>query len=84
MFSRTTAEDIRRQHPRVLANELDSLRLQNERLETNIKSVEHERDKLKSLLKETKGSLHKVEKDLAERVGEKDIDKDKIWVSRII
>ena len=67
----------------MLANEFDSLKQQNERLETNVKSLEHERDKLRSSLKETKGSLHKLEKEMAEKDNGKEADKDKIWVNTI-
>ena len=37
---RLTADDIRKQHPRVLANELETLKAQNQRLETQVHSLE--------------------------------------------
>ena len=49
-----------------------------------MKSLEHERDKLKSLLKETKGSLHKIEREMTEHQTEKDEEKNKIWVSTVM
>ncbi|XP_060583378.1 uncharacterized protein LOC132739644 [Ruditapes philippinarum] len=41
-----TAEDVRKQHPRVLANELETLRLENSRLENQVKAYEKDRKKL--------------------------------------
>ena len=42
---RLTADDIRKQHPRVLANELETLRNQNQRLEEQIYTLEQDAQK---------------------------------------
>ena len=63
-IARLTAEDVRKQHPRALANQLETFKLQNERLESQVKSLEHERDRLRTAAKESKASLSKVEKQL--------------------
>ncbi|KAL4221997.1 hypothetical protein ACF0H5_018043 [Mactra antiquata] len=41
-----TAEDVRKQHPRVLANEFETLRLSNARLESQVHNLEKDRKKL--------------------------------------
>lgn len=56
--SRLTAEEVRRQHPRVVANQIDAVMLSNQRLEKQVKSLEKERTALKTALKESKSTLH--------------------------
>ena len=76
-----TAEDIRRQHPRAVANQLETLKLQNEHLEAQVKSLEHEREKLKTSVKDSKASLRKAEKHITDVESAQDQERNKIWVS---
>lgn len=46
VYCRLTADDIRKQHPRVLANELDTLQLENGRLKSLVTSLEKDLKKL--------------------------------------
>ncbi|GFS28013.1 hypothetical protein ElyMa_005326800 [Elysia marginata] len=64
--SRLTAEEVRRQHPRVIANQIDAVMLSNQRLEKQVKSLEKEKTLLKTALKESKSALHDCETSLAE------------------
>ena len=57
VYDRITAEEVRRQHPRVVANQIDSVMLSNQRLEKQAKSLERERTVLKSALKESKKAV---------------------------
>ncbi|WAR02066.1 hypothetical protein MAR_008624 [Mya arenaria] len=59
-----TAEDVRRQHPRVLANEFETLRLQNTRLESQIAGLEKDRKKLVAQ-EELEHRLESVSKELS-------------------
>ena len=78
-----TAEDIRRQHPRAVANQLETLKLQNEHLEAQVRSLEHEREKLKTSVKDSKASLRKAEKHITDVESAQDQERNKIWVSFI-
>ena len=81
LSSRLTAEDIRRQHPRAVANQLETLKLQNEHLEAQVRSLEHEREKLKTSVKDSKASLRKAEKHITDVESAQDQERNKIWVS---
>ena len=54
--NRLTSDDIRKQHPRALANQLETLTVSNSRLESQLRSAEHERKQLQGALKEAKRS----------------------------
>jgi len=56
---RLTADDIRKQHPRVLANELETLRLEKSRLEGQMASLEKDRHQLKHLEVRAKWGYYK-------------------------
>ncbi|RUS71540.1 hypothetical protein EGW08_020696, partial [Elysia chlorotica] len=64
--SRITAEEVRRQHPRVVANQIDSVMLSNQRLEKQARSFERERAQLRSALKESKSALQERETTITE------------------
>lgn len=46
LYYRLTAEDVRKQHPRILANELETLRLENSRLHSQVQVLEKDKKKL--------------------------------------
>lgn len=46
LYYRLTAEDVRKQHPRILANELETLRLENSRLDSQVQVLEKDKKKL--------------------------------------
>lgn len=54
--NRLTSDDIRKQHPRALANQLETLTVSNSRLESELRSAEQERRQLQGALKEAKKS----------------------------
>ena len=54
--NRLTSDDIRKQHPRALANQLETLTVSNSRLESELRSAEQERRQLQGALKEAKRS----------------------------
>ncbi|XP_012940418.1 early endosome antigen 1 isoform X2 [Aplysia californica] len=63
---RMTAEDVRRQHPRAVANQLETTMAANQRLEKEVKATSHERNRLQASLKECRGKLTSSEKQLVE------------------
>ncbi|GFO08940.1 hypothetical protein PoB_003544500 [Plakobranchus ocellatus] len=52
--TRLTAEEVRRQHPRVVANQIETVMLSNQRLEKEVKASEREKNLLKSSLRNIK------------------------------
>ena len=61
-----TAEDVRRQHPRAVANQLETTLATNQRLDRDLAVVTQERDKLLSSVKDYKSKLSVSEKHVAE------------------
>ncbi|XP_059177418.1 protein Daple-like [Physella acuta] len=59
-----TAEEVRRQHPRTVANLLDTTLASNQRLEKEVLTITKDRDHLRCVLKETKAKLATAEKHL--------------------
>ncbi|XP_055862053.1 early endosome antigen 1-like [Biomphalaria glabrata] len=61
---RLTTEDVRRQHPRTIANQLEATNAANQRLEKEVIASLKERDNLKVALKEAQMKLTTTEKTL--------------------
>ncbi|KAK3606499.1 hypothetical protein CHS0354_041450 [Potamilus streckersoni] len=61
---RLTADEVRKQHPRALANQLDTMNVCNERLKAEVLSLEHEQNFLKNSIKELRAENSKLEKQL--------------------
>ncbi|KAL3856826.1 hypothetical protein ACJMK2_011540 [Sinanodonta woodiana] len=61
---RLTADEVRKQHPRALANQLDTMNVCNERLKTEVLSLEHEQTSLRNSIKELRAENSKLEKQL--------------------
>ena len=78
---RITAEEIRRQHPRTLANKLDTYALEAERYKQDIGKVEKERDRFKSQITELKSAIKEKQKIINDSQGTFDREKNglKVW-----
>ena len=63
--ARLTSDDIRKQHPRALANQLETLTVSNSRLESQLRSTEQERKQLQGSLREAKRSVSSQQADIA-------------------
>ncbi|XP_070205153.1 early endosome antigen 1-like [Littorina saxatilis] len=62
---RLTSEDIRKQHPRTLANQLETLTVSNSRLESELRSARQDCKQLQGELKEAKKSTSTIEAEIA-------------------
>ncbi|XP_067686952.1 protein FAM184A-like isoform X2 [Haliotis asinina] len=72
---RLTAEEVRRQHPRAIANQLDTTLVCNERLKSDLKVAEKERDRLKCIVKDLRASLSTKHKLIEELEAQKENEK---------
>lgn len=66
IFIRLTSNDIRKQHPRTLANQLETLAVCNARLEMELQLAERERTRLRASVKEMKAALASREEEKME------------------
>ncbi|XP_046361465.2 myosin-3-like isoform X2 [Haliotis rufescens] len=75
---RLTAEEVRRQHPRAIANQLDTTLVCNERLKSDLKGAEKERDRLKCIVKDLRASLSTKHKLIEELEAQKENEKTEL------
>nr|KAG5702334.1 hypothetical protein BaRGS_003001 [Batillaria attramentaria] len=75
---RLTSDDVRKQHPRTLANQLETLNVCNSRLESELKSAQQEQSQLKSALKHAKASEAGARKELAAL----ELEKEREWAEK--
>ncbi|XP_046554998.1 early endosome antigen 1-like isoform X2 [Haliotis rubra] len=75
---RLTAEEVRRQHPRAIANQLDTTLVCNERLKSDLKVAEKERDRLKCIVKDLRASLSTKHKLIEELEVQKENEKTEL------
>lgn len=77
---RITADEIRKQHPRILANKLDTYALEAERYKLDIGKVEKERDHFKSRITELKAVIKEKQKIINDDQGKVDLEKKNLKV----
>ncbi|KAK6192149.1 hypothetical protein SNE40_003677 [Patella caerulea] len=63
---RMTAEEVRRQHPRIVANQIDTTLVCNEKLQSEIKILTKDNARLKTVIKDLKVKLKTISKELEE------------------
>lgn len=71
---------MRRQHPRALANELDTLSVSASRLKATVGNLEKEREHLRCQVRNLKKDVHKKEESLNHIEEEKEGEKKDIMV----